>query len=535
MNGSSPTGQTILYDFAACRDLDRQTTAAGFPEQQLMGQAALASCQALLGRARAAAEAGGRIIVLCGSGNNGGDGYALAFMLLSADAGLGPALRLFATGEPRSQAARFYADRVVKCGLRVVDATEITDGTFRAADLIIEALLGIGQNTAPRGVTATVVAALLKARNARHAPQLISLDVPVGLTETGPVRFVPPGRTRVDGPSGAAPEGTAPLPDENHSYGVEKLALRIQPDLAARATLRVLPIGFLPQDGQSPQARLFRSSAPDAGLLTRRALDQKYSAGHAFVAGGSAGMEGALLLSARAFFAAGGGILHAFTAASAEHTWAEYPAAMFRDLTSLSDGKLPPVVVVGPGASPQDCRVILAQLALLIERARSAAAGPPVLILDAGALELAGELLLSLTPAEKGNVLLTPHQGEWERLGGQTPDCVEALRAANDFNRTAFGCYALVKGPVSCLFSPEGETFVFSRPNASLAVAGSGDVLVGIMAAIGSRRQDSPLSIPELVENSLRVHSHAGSATRNPDALELIEAIRSWAENPKQP
>ena len=529
MNGSRPPFHTRLYDFAACRELDRLTAAAGFPEQQLMGQAALASCHALLGRIRTSVESGGRIVVLCGTGNNGGDGYALTYMLLGARPSLRHRLSIVATGEPRSDAARFYAARVRDCAVPLAGPSEFTGADLGPRDLLVEAVLGIGQTESPRGEAASIAAAVSRARGAMDFPQLVSLDVPIGLCENRTSYFAAPGQSRNRLPPPAESQSVFPLPDEIHSYGVEKLALRMQPELAAHSQILVLPMGFLPepeaQEHEPAGARLFRVSAAGENLA-HRPLDHKYSAGHAVLAGGSAGMEGALLLAARAFFAAGGGILNAFTSADAEHTWATYPAVMFQGLGALSAAKLPAVVAVGPGASAEDGALIRDQLLRFFARAREARTAAPLVIVDAGALPFARDLAAGLD-AEKENMLLTPHQGEWERLGGPAPNCVEGLSAAAAFNREAFGCYTLVKGPVSCLLGPHGETFVCSAPNRGLSVAGSGDVLVGILAAVGSRRETAPRSIPEIVEAGLSVQSLAGLATANPDGLHLIDAIRA--------
>ncbi len=531
----------VLLDFDGCRELDRRSIAAGFPEQQLMGQAALASAHALLPRVRSTLRSGGRIVLLCGSGNNGGDGYALAFMLCGAERSLSEPLRagallVVSSGRPRTEAAQLYAGKLAQCGIeaRAADDFQLNALALTHRDLIVEALLGIGQTDAPRGVLGQLAREILLCRqDAQMHPYLVALDVPVGLTETRPVHFAAPGRIAEDEPD------TFALPDEVHSYGVEKLALRLDPALAT-TNIRVLPIGFLPEQAGLPDAgraaadptraghapaRLLCSDPPPADAFRRRMRDHKYSAGYALLGGGSPGMEGALLLGARAFFAAGGGILQACTDGEPARTWGDNPAVLFRGPEHLTDIKLPPVAAWGPGLAAGEAPRFARALAGLCQRSRAEMGRAPLLILDAGILSEVGSVLAGLSLAERTRVLLTPHGGEWKRLGGTLPDCVDALREAAQFHRERFGCYTLIKGPVSCLLGPDGEVWVFSRPNPSLAIAGSGDVLVGILAAVAARNQE--MALPQIVEFSLRLHSWAGSAAPQSDATGLVEAIRA--------
>ena len=223
-----------LYSFQACREIDQHSIAAGLPEQQLMGQAALASLHALQPRAGQFR----RYLILCGPGNNGGDGYALAFHL--AGTAHCPPVQIFATAAPRSPAARFYAGLVsqyCQAQVSVHPAEDFRTVALQAGDCVIEALLGTGQDDNLRGTIAELNEQICAGIAARRAddntggPYFVSLDLPPGINES----------------SGAAQTHLF-VPDEVHCYGVDKLALRLAPPLhdENKTQIRILPIGFLP-------------------------------------------------------------------------------------------------------------------------------------------------------------------------------------------------------------------------------------------------------------------------------------------------
>lgn len=560
MSGNDPftLSPVALHDFADCRALDAASIAAGFSEQQLMGQAALASSLALLPQLR---KNNGRLLILCGGGNNGGDGYALAFMLLGALADTQSRIGIYAASPPKTAPARFYRELIEQHGLEVCSFAKLPDEHPHSEDLIVEALLGIGQVDAPRGEMAGALQWLRSVRAGQTPPRLIALDVPIGLTEAAPTRFSLPRQS-----CGA---DSFPLPDEIHCYGVEKIALRTNAQIAAFSHIRVLPIGFLPsRDARQPSeprgtetkkgrhaARFFlsREVPLTSSDIQRRALDHKYSAGHARIAGGSAGMEGALLLAARAFMAAGGGIVHCHTRSGSEKTWRSYPAAMFGPLEAWSWNENT-VSVVGPGLSGQDRDALISLLEQQATETKmnekegnqqEASPNRALCILDAGALELAThELLLT-----KKQVLITPHSGEWKRLGGPNIECPNDLQKAAHWNADTLGCWTLLKGPVSFLFPPQlshtgapdiqaaaalrseeqlnpDGVLVFCAPNPNLATAGSGDILTGILAAVAARRRPAQLSVPQTVTAALQLHGLIGRGPNNMDAVDLIENLK---------
>ncbi len=513
---SSFRASVRLYSFAECRRLDAGSIAAGLPEQQLMGQAALASYYAL--RDLPAFRTARRVLVLCGPGNNGGDGYALAALLGSdqqRDRSL-PTPIVYASAAPKSTAAQFYAAQAQTAGVELCDADAFVSESLRADDLIVEALLGIGQREAPRGAIGRMLEHLLAARindSAREPrPCTVSLDVPAGLCEN-------------ESGDSANPELAPFCPDEIHSYGVDKLALRLDRRLAAHSRVRVLPMGFAPQELQATPATSAQPRrlviAEDTGsqadgasakrfvhereqlraTFNKSPLDHKHSAGHGRLIGGSRGMNGALLMAAQAFFASGGGILHVLSpdAETMREMRARIPGAMFLDPASKLPTTLRPAAVcVGPGLAPADlegiARWLLPLFTNLDERYTNRAL--PRVILDAGALPLVrtnpgdpAPDLLDALPREQ--LLLTPHTGEWQRLGGPAIHCTEDFARAREHAAQELRAACLVKDAV-CAYLPASDSQapgVRDRPNAGLAVAGSGDNLCGILLACAARRR----------------------------------------------
>lgn len=519
------------------QELDAASIAAGFSEVQLMGQAALASLYAL--------EAAGvlaryrRLLILCGPGNNGGDGYALAYHLESRAAvngGRGPELRLFRSAEPKSEAAKFYAEKV---SAPVDSCEEFLDlasgGGLRPDDCLIEALLGTGQSGAPRGVIADVIAAVRGLRRDVNGLAWISLDLPAGLRENEAVRFVPPWYDSDD-------PAALPAPDEVHCYGVEKLALHWNASLAAFARLRTLPIGFLPACIATPAVDVSPSARPirllefreDLHAFFRKsAVDHKYGAGHGILIGGSEGMEGALIMAARAFFAAGGGILHALvpSATSRSFLTQALPNVMFHDFGSgLPADVRPRAIIAGPGLAERDRdgtgRLLTSLFQHLIEP------GDGGLILDAGALAL-----LAMVPEPwRRRTVLTPHAGEWNKqLHGPQLHTPAALldedAVLEKLLREELRCSVLVKDSASILLTPHAthaRAWIWNRPAGDLATAGSGDCLAGVLGAIfARRREDGAVPVERATAAALALLYAAGEVGTHPRGDELPELMRA--------
>lgn len=512
MNGN----ERPLYDYSSAAELDRASIALGFSETQLMGQAALAFLNALASEFAAAR----RVLFLCGSGNNGGDGYALAWQWISARAMLGAAAGskrealLLAAGTPRSAAANLYADRLrtiddpmltaASVELKWIEPAALPDLALDDRDLVVEALLGAGQKAPLRETVAGILAWLCARRRQTRAPALVALDCPAGLFEELATEF----------------GDAAPLPDRILGAGAGKLAVHLHAQLRANARIEDVPIGF---QWSAPQATRLQADAGHRRWFARRPLDHKYSAGHGWLFAGSPGMEGAALLAAGAFAAAGGGILHGWSTAASDFAVfsAAAPATLWAPLDALQ-GRLPGVIAVGPGLAPADVDRAAVAVARCLKE--TVAETPPWLILDADATRLALSSTAILEEAARSRTLITPHGGEWRRLGAPPIDCVAALRRARDWHQQNLRCWALVKGAVSVLFSPDGAIYLLGEPQANLATAGSGDVLVGLLLALLSRT-DREGAAPQWVAAALALLASAAQGV-NPAAGDFPEGIR---------
>jgi NAD(P)H-hydrate epimerase len=526
MNGSSRP----LFDYEGCRALDRAAQDAGYSEQQLMGQAALASLTALAPRLPAIR----RCVILCGAGNNGGDGYALAAHLLGAAATGALALPedfsliLIRERPPKSAAAAFYAAQTETAlrrserpiHLRLGGPAEFFTLELDARDCVIEALLGTGQSAPVRGWMAQALLHLVQLRAQKSAPMLIALDAPAGLFEDAPGLFIGRGASPSENRAAAA----APAPDEVHCYGADKAALRLQVDLATHARIEVLPIGFPTAPSVAPVARL--SEPPeDRDFFLKRASDHKYSAGHGLIVGGQRGMEGALIMACEAFFAAGGGILHAATFARESREWlaARLPGVMFFEQSDPPAALKPASITMGPGLGALD------DSATLLEwlREMGAAEIAPTLVLDASAARLA--LAGAFPDTLRARTLLTPHVGEWRALGAPNISSVRDLDRAAEWNRRYARVWSYVKGSISALLAPDQTApLIFSDPCPDLALAGSGDILAGALCALLARRRETPLSIAEAVRRARQLLHGAARLKVNPVAGELTGLIQIY-------
>jgi NAD(P)H-hydrate epimerase len=388
--------------------------------EQLMERAGTAVAEHVLRRFP------GRIAVVCGKGNNGGDGKVCARVLREAGR-----------------------------EVQVVDGL----GDLGEPDVVVDALLGIGLKDAPREDAARMIELM----NGCGRP-VVSVDVPSGVNaSTGEV-------------PGAAVRAAATV-----TFGAVKVGLAVAPGRAHAGHVVLAPLGLRAQEHQ--HALVAASALHD---VPRKARDStKYSAGSVLVVGGSRGLTGAAMLTALAAFRADAGYV---TVAAPESSLPVLEArlleAVKRPLPEDSSGRLLPrsadaileaaakadAVAIGPGLGRSDgtvelVRILLEQLDL------------PV-VLDADAL-------WNLEPFSRAApTVLTPHAGELSRLLGIDAGAVGAHRL-DAVRRAAsrFGSVVLLKGGDTLVARPRGGVLVSLYGEPSLASAGTGDVLTGVVAA----------------------------------------------------
>jgi hydroxyethylthiazole kinase-like uncharacterized protein yjeF len=424
------TAPRPILTAAAMRAAEERAIHAGTPVDALMDRAG-----------RAVAEAawrfgGGRpVLILCGPGNNGGDGYVAARYLKAQ----GARVRVAALADPRSDVAiraRAGWDGPVES---IADA--------EPAPTLVDALFGTGLSRPLDPQASDPLARLVRASHFS-----LAVDLPSGLqTDSGALL------------------ATVPRFDATLALGALKPAHRLQPAADYCGTVLFDGIGV-------PVSTHWHEAARPT-LAGPGPQDHKYTRGMVMVIGG--GMPGAARLSANAAFRAGAGMVRLYGAQGGPdalicRTLDEVPAG-------LADRRVD-AVLVGPGMPPDDCGRSLLASAL--------GSGHP-LVLDAGALRLIGEIGIERLVDLPAMAILTPHDGEFEGLFGKAgtdgaSKIDRALAAAE-----SSGAVVVHKGPDTVIAAPDGQVAVAPPGSAWLSTGGTGDVLAGIVAAMRARGLDA--------------------------------------------
>ncbi len=407
---------------------------------------------------------GKRVAIVCGAGNNGGDGFVVARQLLTR----GARVETWLVGDTAmTEDCRTNHDAFVGIGGRVNhlvdDAFERLRTGLADADVIVDALFGTGLS---RAIGAPFARAI-EAMNDAAAPK-VALDVPSGMNAD----------------TGATTGEMAVRATWTVTFAHPKLGHMTGRGARLSGIVRVVDLGVPAVAGVGAAAV---SEAADVRALVRaRPLDShKYHAGHVAALAGSHGKVGAALLVGRGALRGGAG-------AATVVTWADGATALDARLAELmtarieDDAPLEPqldahlankrVVVVGPGLGLGD------RARAAVHHVLATFRGP--IVADADALRVCAGELDRFHPAE-GRLVLTPHAGELAHLLGTTSDDVEsdrflAARTAAAKTRAV----VLLKGPFSVIAAPDGRIVVNPTGNAALATAGSGDVLAGLAGAL---------------------------------------------------
>jgi len=468
----------LLLTAAEMRALDAATIAGGVPGETLMERAGLGVAEAL--ERRFGSPLALRVLVLCGPGNNGGDGFVAARHLAARGACVGVGV-VAAREAVRGDAAAHLA-RLEAAGIR---PEFVTDDAGLAAlvtgadrwDFAVDALLGTGTTGEPRGAIATACEALNLLRN--RGTRLVAVDLPTG----------------VSADTGAAAE-RAVRADLTVTFGDPKRGHYLFPGRSHRGELEVVDIGLVAPDPAKSTGAELADAATLATLGPRRdPRAHKGTAGRALIVGGAQGMVGATVLAARAASRAGAGYVRVAAPASLHDALAsqlveQMPVAcgegVLRSLTVtalpqlLAEASRADAVAVGPGLSRAADAVRLMQL--LCPRL-----DVPV-VLDADGLNAFappdGDLAAMLRESRAPRIL-TPHLGEMARLTGELPSALETGRidAARQW-AARWACVLVLKGAPTVIANASGQVCVNPTGNPGMATAGMGDVLTGTIAAL---------------------------------------------------
>lgn len=464
-------GLLPLFDAHAARLLDARATALlGGDGYVLMQRAGQAAWQHLLQYWPGAQ----RITVVCGPGNNGGDGYVLA--RLAHRSGRSVKVLHLAEHIPGTELSqRACTDYVAAGGEIAIFPDAVPQG-----DVVVDALFGIGLSRPPDAFAT----ALIDAINGQLAP-VLALDVPSGL----------------DADKGSAP-GKAVVASRTLQFIARHTGLWTGEALEHTGELALEELEVPPDTFSTVRsgASLLTREALSYWLLPRRRNTHKGESGRVLCIGGDHGHGGALLLCAEAALRSGAGLLSAATReAHVPAMLARRPEAMVRGVESGDE--LKPLfsdvdaIAVGPGLGKDDWGRAMLKLALAAEKP---------LVLDADALNL-----IAAEPHALADAILTPHPGEAARLLGiETAEVQRDRFAAAQATAERYQAVVVLKGAGTIIAAPGQATRVLDAGNPGMAVGGMGDVLTGVIVALRA----SGLSAFDAASAGALLHSLAGDA-----------------------
>ncbi|WP_246088533.1 NAD(P)H-hydrate dehydratase [Phreatobacter stygius] len=457
-------------------EADRLTIAAGPSGQVLMARAGLAVADAV----SRSAPLGGRVAVICGPGNNGGDGYVVARILRHR----GYRLTVFADAPPDSRAADAAAAFAEWQG----PIEPLSEWSDASAGIVVDALYGAGLSRDIGGAAAELIARL----NA-SACRVVAVDIPSG----------------IDGATGQ-PRGAAVKAHETVTFYRRKPGHLLLPGRLHCGTIRVADIGISDDVLQAIGPKTFvNEPALWRGLFPfPRIAAHKYDRGHAVVVSGGLTQTGAARLAARGALRAGAGLVTLASPPEALSVNAAHLTAIMLmrmdGVTGLSEilaDQRRNAVCLGPALGLGE-----ATRGLVAEALASGAAT----VLDADALtSFAGEadkLFAGIKAWAERPVVLTPHAGEFGRLFGpdQAGSKLEAARSA----AARAGAVVVLKGPDTVVAAPDGRAAIAANAPPWLATAGSGDVLAGIVTGLLAARMPAF----EAAAAGVWLHGEAGLA-----------------------
>jgi hydroxyethylthiazole kinase-like uncharacterized protein yjeF len=473
---------------AEMREVDRLTTVRyGVPSHQLMEAAGKSVAEVFLEQyGYKSAKPPGRVCVLCGKGNNGGDGFVVARHLKEEAEHV--EVYLFAKPkELKGDAAKNYKRWREQGGnVRAIETAgqwEKVRGEALGAEVIVDALLGTGIRGAATGVVGQAIEDLNRASRKATAALpawIVAVDTPSGLPS--------------DGEAAAGPVVRAHL---TVTFTAPKVGQLISDDAACCGQLYVRGIGSPAELVEEVGKGTLRWAGPEefAGLPLVRAVDaHKGSYGHILVIAGSVGKTGAAVMAGVSALRGGAGLVTiatpepalAVVAASQPEYMTEWLAATSVGTAAAENLRSPSVeemlrgktvLAVGPGMG------VHAETAEFV-RAMVTQTDLPM-VLDADGLNAFAGQARTLGEKRTQYLAVTPHPGEMARLVGTTSAEVQKDRV-----KTAVGAAkqwetcVILKGFHTVLASPRGQVFVNTTGNAALAKGGSGDVLTGLLAAL---------------------------------------------------
>ncbi len=408
-----------------------------------------------------------RFLVLCGSGNNGGDGLVVARKLFSNQA----SVQILLLGDPEkfkgSARLNYTISQKMDIPCARVHSLKEFENFVNRSDVLIDAIFGTGLDREVGGRYRDFI----HIANESGRP-IVSLDIPSGINgNTGQIM------------------GIAIRADMTITFGLPKLGNILYPGFEHNGKLFVTHISFAPEIYTNPSVKTQINLPP---ALPLRAGDaHKGSCGKALFVAGAANYQGAPYFAAMSFLKTGGGLAYLATPQTmAPFIANQGPEIILHPLQANDQGAIAPenlkdilsfakdmdFVVLGPGTSlVQSTQQLIRELVMKLDK--------PLLIDGDGLTAIAQDT--SVLKGRKAPTILTPHPGEMARLLNVSVSTVQSNRveilqkACKELN-----AIIVLKGAHSLIGNPQGEVFVNLSGNSGMATAGSGDVLTGTIAAM---------------------------------------------------
>jgi NAD(P)H-hydrate epimerase len=477
------------------READRRAIQeVGIPARVLMENAGRAVVQTMQKRIDDLESLS--IAIVCGKGGNGGDGLVVLRTL--AALGYDARALVLAPFESLSAEALDNLQSALKLGLSVESASTVDEWAdafpgVASADVVVDAIFGIGLTEAPRGIHERVIEDL----NALDAFG-VAVDVPSGLSSD----------------AGSIP-GIAFEADLTVALASPKVCHFLPPASGICGLLEVVDIGIPPEllEGEEPRLETIEGEALAELVPRRRPESHKGTYGHLLIVAGSVGKTGAAVMAAEAALRTGVGLVTVASAKSAIPMMAtRLPEAMWEPLPETESGALSlrarprileliharDALALGPGLGTED------ETAALVHDIVGALEVPAVVDADGlNALARKPDAFSTVAPT----IALTPHPGEAGRLLGSSAKDVtrDRLRAVRRLAR-ARGAHVLLKGHRTLISDPAGNVRVNLTGNAGMATGGTGDVLTGVVGSLLAQG----VEIGDALALAAHVHGLAG-------------------------
>ena len=460
-----------ILNAAQMREVDRYTIEEiGIPSLVLMenaGRQVVAAIETAYGELL-----DGRVAVLCGRGNNGGDGFVVARTLLQR--GIDTAVFVIgALGDVRAD-ARTNLDILGRLGVTVVEIADAQSWELHFSEisqctLLVDAMFGTGLKAPLTGMIETVVADI----NASSLP-IVSIDLPSGLSADTPQLI-----------------GDCVSASMTVTLGAPKLPLVLPPAEAHAGEVVIADIGIPYEAIDGVEGLHLELLTPEQirhQVEPRAADSHKGDFGRVTVVAGSLGKTGAAWLSGMGALRSGAGLVTVATPASCLPIVASMGAELMTEPLAEASGAIAStaidrileldhdVIACGPGLGRHP------EAGAFVRELLDRATVP--LVLDADALTVLADDPGRLVGKDDRDVIITPHPGEMARLVGSSVDAVQAnrIQVASDF-ATTHRVYVVLKGHRTVIATPQGHVYLNPTGNPGMATGGTGDVLTGMIAA----------------------------------------------------